>query len=71
MCRSCITQPKKQFKVQIIDILEEKDSFYWPKMHLWKGDKTLGRVLPPPTFGQNQKNSNFFHNAFPDLYLSY
>ena len=27
LCRSCI-QPKKQIKVQIIGILEEKDSFY-------------------------------------------
>ena len=33
---------KKQFKVQIIGILEEIDSFYWPKMHLWKGAKKIG-----------------------------
>ena len=32
-------QPKKQFKVQIISILGEIGSFYWPKKHLWKGDK--------------------------------
>ena len=30
------------FKVQIIGILEEIDSFYWPKLHLWKGDKRFG-----------------------------
>ena len=32
-------QPKQQFKFQIIGILEEIDSYYWPKMHLWKDDK--------------------------------
>ena len=28
-------QPKKQFKVQIIGILEEIVPFYLPKLHLW------------------------------------
>ena len=37
----------KKFKVKIIGILEERDSFYWSKMHLWKGAKNLGRALPP------------------------
>ena len=32
-----------QFKVQISGILEEKDSFYWPKMHSWKCDKKFGQ----------------------------
>ena len=27
-------QPKKQSNVQILGILEEIDSFYWPKMQL-------------------------------------
>ena len=47
-------QPKKQYKVQIIGILEEIDYFYWPKMHLCKGGKNLGKALPP-SFGQNPK----------------
>ena len=59
LCGSCI-QLKKQFKIQIIGILEEKDSFYWPKMHLWKGDKKFGQGPPPPSFGQNPKVKQFF-----------
>ena len=43
LCGSCI-QPKKQFKIQIIGILEERDSFYWSKMHLWKGHKKTGQI---------------------------
>ena len=57
-------QPKKQLKVQIIGILEKIDSFYWPKMHLWKGDKKLGRA-PPPHLDKIQKNSNFFSWNLP------
>ena len=54
-------QPKKQFKVQIIGILEEIDSFYWPKMHLCKGAKKFGQGPPsPPSFGQNPKEQQFF-----------
>ena len=34
---------KKQFKVQIIGVLEEMDSFYWQKMQLWKGGKKIGQ----------------------------
>ena len=52
-CGSCI-QPQKQFRVQIIGILEEIDSFYWPKMRLWKG------AGPLPSFGQNPKEQQFF-----------
>ena len=51
LCGSCI-QPKKQFKVQIIDILEEIDSFCWPKMHFWKVDKKFGRGPPPWCIGR-------------------
>ena len=51
---------QKQFKVQIIGILEEIDSFYWPKMHLWKGDKKFGQGPPNPHLDIIQKNSNFF-----------
>ena len=56
---SCI-QPKKQLKVQNIGILEEIDSFYWPKMHLWKGDKKFGQGPLPISFGQNPKEQQFF-----------
>ena len=52
-------QPKKQYKVQIIGILEEIDYFYWPKMHLCKGGKNLGKALPP-SFGQNPKEQQLF-----------
>ena len=38
---------KKQLEIQIIGILEEIDSFYWPKMYLWKGDKNFGQGLSP------------------------
>ena len=50
---------KKQFKDQIIGFLEESDSFYWPKMHLWKGDNKFGQG-PPPSFGQNPKEQHLF-----------
>ena len=58
-------QPKKQFKVQIIGILEEIDSFYWPKMHLWKGAKKIGQSLSPPHLEKIQKNSSFFSGCRP------
>ena len=49
------------FKVQIIGILEEIDSFYWPKMHLWKGAKKFGQgPASPPDLDKIQKNSSFF-----------
>ena len=48
------TKTKKQFKVQIIGILEEIDPFYLPKLHLWKGEKIYGRALPP-SFRQNPR----------------
>ena len=53
-------QPKNQFKVQIIVILEEIDTFYWPKMHLWKGEKKFGQGPPPPHLDKIQKYSSFF-----------
>ena len=53
-------QPKKLIKIQIIGIWEEIDSFYWPKMRLWKGDKKFGQgPPPPPRLHKIQKNSNF------------
>ena len=66
LCGSCIQHKKKQFKVQIICILEEINSFYWPKMHLRKGDKNLDRALPPPWFRQNPKEQQLFF-ATPSL----
>ena len=46
-------QPKKQCKVQIIGILDEIDSFHWPKMHflkrcqkIWAGPPPLIRAMP-------------------------
>ena len=44
LCGSCI-QPKKQFKVQIIGILEEIDSFNDQKCTYKKVTKKLGRAL--------------------------
>ena len=57
-------QPKKQFKFQINGILEDIDSFYRPKMQLWKVDKKFGQG-PPPHLDKIQKNSYFFHETFP------
>ena len=58
---------KKQFKVQIIVILEEIYSFYWPKMHLWKGDKKFGEGPSPPhpLLEKIQKNSTIFSGCPP------
>ena len=64
----------KQFKFQIIGILEEIHSFYWPKMHLWKGDKKIGQGPPPaPHLDKIQKTSNFFCETFPHMsrYITY
>ena len=66
LCGSCI-KPKKQFKVQIIGILEEIDSFYWPKMNLWKGDKTFGQGTPSPLIWTKSKRTTKF---FVKSYLS-
>ena len=48
----------KQFKVQIIGIFEEIDSFYWAQKHSWKSAKKLGRASPPH-LDKVQKYSNF------------
>ena len=49
----------------LIGILEEIDSFYWPKMHLWKSSKkNSGRALPP-SFEQNPKESIFSQKNVP------
>ena len=54
------TKTKKQFKVQIIGILEEIDSFYWPKMHLWKVD--MSSQVPPHL---DKRLATFFRETFP------
>ena len=48
-------------------IVEEMDSFYWPKMHfLKKGQQIRAWVEPPPpSFGQCQKENVFFIYVFP------
>ena len=51
---------KKQFKFQIIGILEEIHSFYWPKMHLWKGDKKIGQGPPPLIWTKSKSTADFF-----------
>ena len=53
-------QPLKQFKVQIIGILEEIDSSNWPKMHLWKGDKKLGRAPHSLIWTKSKRTAVFF-----------
>ena len=61
-----------QYNVQIIGILEEVHSFYWPKMHLWKGDKKIGQGPPPaPHLDKIQKTSNFFSWNFPSYVKIY
>ena len=59
------------FKVQIIGILEEIDSFYWPKLHLWKGDKKIGQGPPPPYLDKIQKSSSFFRDNVPNIQYTY
>ena len=63
LCGSCI-QAKKQFKVQIIGILEEIDSFYWPKLHLRQVWEKIGQGPPPPHLDKIQKNSSIFLGCF-------
>ena len=60
-------QPKKQLKVQYIEIFEEIDSFYWTKMHFLKeGQKIRAWVDPPPLFRKcPEENVFFFIEAFP------
>ena len=50
---------KKQFKVRIISILQEIDSFIDQKCTSWKCDKKFGQG-PPPSFGQNPKEQQYF-----------
>ena len=57
LCGLCI-QHKKQFKVQIIGILEEIHSFYLPNMH-FLGAKNFWQG-PPPSFGKNSKRTVAF-----------
>ena len=58
-------QPKKQFEVQIIAILEEIDSFYWPKTRLWKGAKKIGQGPLPLHLDKKQKKSSFLSGNRP------
>ena len=44
--------------VQIIGILEEIDSFYWLKMHLWKG-------APPLIWTKSKRTVAFFRDNVP------
>ena len=56
----------QQFKVQIIGFLEEIDSSFWAKMHLWEGAKNFGQgPSPPPHLDKIQKNSYFFSGNRP------
>ena len=50
----------KKFKVQIISILEEIDSFYWQKMHIWKDDIKIGEGPPPPLIWTKSKRTAIF-----------
>ena len=59
LCGSCI-QPKKELKVQIIGILEEINFYFWPKMHLWKGDKKFGQGPPPLIWTKSKRTAAFF-----------
>ena len=47
--------------------MEEKDSFYWPKMHLWKSDNNFWQDPSPPSphLDKIQKNCYFFLETFP------
>ena len=65
LCGSCI-QPKKQFKVQIIGILEEIDSFYWQKCTYEKVTKNLGRALHPLMWTKSIITATFFRETFPN-----
>ena len=58
LCGSCIW-PKKQFKVQIIGILEEKTPLIDQKCTYEKVPKNLGRA-PLPHLDKIQKNTCFF-----------
>ena len=66
LCKSCV-QPKKQFKIQIIGILEEKAPFIGQKCIYEKVTKNLGRAHPPspPNLDKIQKNSYIFSGDLP------
>ena len=65
--QSPLLYQKWQLEVQIIGILEEVDSFYWPKLHLWKGAQKLGWPPPPTPFiwTKSIKTAVFFRETFP------
>ena len=59
----------QQLKVQYIDIFEEIDPFYWPKMHFlkWKRAKNSGMGSPPPLIRAMPKRKRlFFIDVFPN-----
>ena len=56
-------QPKKQFKVQIIGILEEIDSFIDQKCTYENVLTNLGRALPPPHL--DKRTAGFPHETVP------
>ena len=60
---------EKQFKVEYVDIFEEIDSFYSPKMHfLKKGQEIRAWVdLPSPLIrAMAERKRFFFIEAFPN-----
>ena len=60
--RTMYIQPKKKFKAQIIGILEEIHSLYWPP-HVKRCPKNCAR--PPPHLDKIQKNAFFFSGERP------
>ena len=54
-----IYKQKKLFKVQIIGIFEEIDSFIDQKCTSWKCDKKIEQGRPPPSFGKKPKDGIF------------
>ena len=69
LCGSCI-QPKKQFNVQIIGVLEEIHSFYWPKSTYEKATKNLCRA-PPLVWTKSKRTAAFFRDPFPYVMAAY
>ena len=67
LCGSCI-QPKKQLKFQIIGILEEIDSFYWPKMHFFKRCQKKIEQPPPPSIHSGNARKNAFFSGSRHLW---
>ena len=58
-------QPKTKFKVQIISILEEIDSFIDQKCTSWKCAKKWAEPSPLPHLDKIQKKASFFSAECP------